>query len=69
MGSYLRIDSEIWRLPADLDPTVVHSSVVQAMQGGQVIRIAVETVGDSPRQTYLTLNGRAIGQFALVEAD
>jgi hypothetical protein len=69
MATHLRIDGETWRLTASLDPEVVQSSIVRAMKGGEVIRILVETTDGRRDRTYLTISGRAVGQFALVEVE
>ncbi len=67
MPLHLMIDNTVWRLPATVNPSDIHSQILNAMHGGDVISIPVE-LGDDPRgQTSLTINGRATGQFALVD--
>lgn len=64
---HLKIDSAVWRLPTTVNPGDIHAKIFHAMQGGDVITIPVE-LGDDPRgQTSLTINGRSVGQFALIE--
>lgn len=68
MPTFLRIDGDTWRLPATVNPGQIHGQIVKAMQDGEIIQIPVE-LGDDPRgQTSLTINGRALAQFALVDA-
>jgi hypothetical protein len=67
MPTYLRMEGEVWRLPANANARSIHQQIVQAMQSGAIIQVPVE-LGDDPRgQTSLTINGRAAAQFALVE--
>jgi hypothetical protein len=67
MTTYLRIEGEVWRIPANANAREIHQRIVQAMQRGEVVQVPVE-LGDDPRgQTSLTINGRAASQFALVE--
>lgn len=67
MPTFLRIEGETWRLPANVNAQSVHQQIVHAMQNGTVTQVPVE-LGDDPRgQTSLTINGRAAAQFALVQ--
>ena len=68
MATYLRIDGETWRLPATTNAAQVHAQITQAMQEGEVVNVPVETADDPRGQTSLTINGKAVGQFALLQA-
>lgn len=67
MPYFLLIDDKTWRLPLNTDQHRLHAAIRQSMADGQPTVIQVE-LGDDPRgQIGLIVNGRAVGQYAVVE--
>jgi len=65
---YLKLDGEVWKLPADTKAGELRSQIADAMQSGAVIEVPVETADDPRGQAILTINGHAATQFAVLEA-